>query len=212
MVQSDSAVRYYKYGFHLAPMNKKIRLAIFASGSGTNAEAIIKYFQDHPRIQVAMLLSNNPNALALERAKKFNVPYKVFDKQQFSERGEVLHWLKESDATHIVLAGFLWLLPESLVGAFPDKIINIHPSLLPKYGGKGMYGMKVHEAVKAAGDHETGITIHLVNAHYDEGKTLFQASCKISPTDSPQEIAAKVYALEYANYPKTIEVWSLTGP
>jgi len=191
-------------------MKKKFRLAIFASGSGTNAQAIMKYFQHHPQIEVGILLSNNPSAFALERAKIFKVPTRVFDKQQFRESDEVLGWLKELEITHIVLAGFLWLLPESLIHSFTDKIINIHPSLLPKFGGKGMYGMKVHEAVKAAGESESGITIHLVNAHYDDGEILLQDSCKISPTDSAQEIAAKVYALEYSNYPKTIEKWALT--
>ena len=190
-------------------MNRKFRLAIFASGSGTNAEAIMKYFQDHSQIEVGILLSNNPNAFALERAKKFNVPTRVFDKQQFRESNEVLQWLKEFEITHIVLAGFLWLLPENLIQSFSHKIINIHPSLLPKFGGKGMYGMKVHEAVKAAGESESGITIHLVNAQYDDGKILLQASCKISSEDSPKEIAAKVYELEYSNYPKTIERWAL---
>ncbi len=190
-------------------MNKKIHLAIFASGSGTNAEAIMHYFQHHSQIEVAILLSNNPNAFALERAKKFIVPCKVFDKQQFRESGEVLHWLNEFEVTHIVLAGFLWLLPGRLIQFFPDKIINIHPSLLPKFGGKGMYGMKVHEAVKTSRESETGITIHLVNEHFDDGKILVQVSCKISPTDSAQEIATKVFSLEYANYPKTIEKWVL---
>jgi phosphoribosylglycinamide formyltransferase-1 len=190
-------------------MSKKFRLAIFASGSGTNAEAIMTYFQYHSQIQVAILLSNNPAAFALERAKKFHVPTRVFDKQQFRESEDVLRWLKEFEITHIVLAGFLWLLPESLIQSFPDKIINIHPSLLPKFGGKGMYGMKVHEAVKDAGENESGITIHLVNAQYDDGKILHQSSCIISSKDSPAEIAAKVYELEYANYPRTIEEWVL---
>jgi phosphoribosylglycinamide formyltransferase-1 len=191
-------------------MNKKVRLAIFASGSGTNAEAIMNYFQHHFQVQVVIVLSNNQDAFALERAKKFNVPTRVFDKQQFRESDEVVGWLKGFEVTHIVLAGFLWLLPENLIQSFPHKIINIHPSLLPKFGGKGMYGMKVHEAVKEARENETGITIHLVNSHYDEGKILHQASCKISTTDSAQEIAAKVYALEYSNYPKTIEQWALS--
>ena len=190
-------------------MSKKFRLAIFASGSGTNAEAIMKYFQHHPQIEVGILLSNNSNAFALERAKKFNIPTRVFDKQQFRESDEVLSWLREFEITHVVLAGFLWLLPENLVQSFSDKVINIHPSLLPKFGGKGMYGMKVHEAVKAAGESESGITIHLVNAKYDDGRILHQSSCIISPEDSPQKIAAKVYELEYANYPKTIEKWVL---
>jgi len=190
-------------------MDKKIRLAIFASGSGTNAEAIMDYFKHHSQIQVTILLSNNPEALALERAKKFNVSIKVFDKQQFRESYQVLSWLNEFEVSHIVLAGFLWLLPKSLIQFFPDRIINIHPSLLPKFGGKGMYGMKVHEAVKTSRETETGITIHLVNEHFDDGKILVQASCKISTADSAQEIASKVYALEYANYPKVIEKWVL---
>ena len=169
----------------------------------------MQYFQHHAQIEVAILLSNNQKAFALERAKKFNIPFKVFNKQQFRESGDVLHWLIEFEVTHIVLAGFLWLLPEKLIQSFPGKIINIHPSLLPKFGGKGMYGMNVHEAVKASGESETGITIHLVNAHYDDGKILLQESCKISPTDSAEEIASKVYKLEYANYPRVIEKWVL---
>jgi len=212
MVQSDPVAGYCKYGFHLdALMNKKIRLAIFASGSGTNAEAIMNYFQHHPKMEVVVLLSNNAHAMALERAKNFNVPSLIFDKQQLGETHEVLDWLTKYQVTHLVLAGFLWLLPERLIQAFPDKIINIHPSLLPKFGGKGMFGIRVHEAVKAAGELETGITIHVVNAKYDEGRILRQAKCKILGSDSPQEIARKVYALEYANYPKTIEEWALTG-
>lgn len=169
----------------------------------------MNYFQHHVQIQVAILLSNNAEAGALQRARKFNVPYRVFNKKQFRDSDEVLGWLREFDVTHIILAGFLWLLPESLIESFPNKIINIHPSLLPKYGGKGMYGMKVHEAVKNAGEKESGITIHLVNAHYDEGEILLQKSCKILNTDSADEIAAKVYSLEYENYPKTIEKWVL---
>ena len=171
----------------------------------------MKYFQHHPSISVALLLSNNPNAFALERAKRFNVATRVFDKQQFRESDEVLRWLKEFEITHIVLAGFLWLLPENLIQSFSDKIINIHPSLLPKFGGKGMYGMKVHEAVKEAAEKESGITIHLVNAQYDDGKILHQSSCIISSEDSPKEIAAKVYELEYANYPRIIEEWVLAN-
>jgi len=139
---------------------KKPRLAIFASGSGSNAEAIMTYFQDYPQIEVAALLSSNANAFALTRAKKFNVPTKVFNKNQFRECDEVLKWLHEHKITHIVLAGFLLLIPEKLIDVFPNKIVNIHPSLLPKFGGKGMYGIKVHEAVVAAGERETGITIH----------------------------------------------------
>ncbi len=191
-------------------MSSPFRIAIFASGNGSNAEAIMDHFKHHAQIEVVILLSNNQNAFALERAKKFKVPTKVFDKIQFRESDEVLNRLKEFEVTHLVLAGFLWLLPERLIQKFPNRIINIHPSLLPKFGGKGMYGLNVHQAVKAAGEEETGITIHEVNSVYDEGKILFQASCKISSTDTPQSIAAKVNELEYKNYPKTIERWVLS--
>lgn len=188
-------------------MSSKSRIAILASGSGSNAEQIIKHFQHHPAIEVVLLLSNNPEAFALERAKKFNIPTKVFSRQAFKETREVLDWLKEKKVTHVVLAGFLWLIPDYLVQAYPDHIINIHPALLPKFGGKGMYGMRVHEAVKAAAESETGITIHLVNEHYDEGKILFQGRCAIGSTHSPEDIAACVHKLEYEFYPKVIEQW-----
>lgn len=183
------------------------RIAVFASGSGTNAEEIFKYFRHHPAIEVAALLSNNPNAFALERSKKYGVPTYVFNRKQFRETRVVLEWLKEMQVTHLVLAGFMWLVPDYLIKAYPDKIINIHPALLPKYGGKGMYGMHVHEAVKVAGEKETGITIHLVNERYDEGRILFQARCEVFPSDTPDGIAEKVHRLEYAHYPQEIEVW-----
>lgn len=128
------------------------------------------------------------------------------------ETGEVLRWLEEDQVSHIVLAGFMWLVPLDIIKAFPYKIINIHPALLPRYGGKGMYGMKVHEEVKKAGDLRTGITIHLVNEKYDEGAVLFQAECRVGTDDTPVEIANKVHHLEYAHYPKEIERWILNGP
>ncbi len=184
------------------------RLAIFASGSGTNAEQIMLHFKQHPKIEVALMLSNKPDAFVLARTKKFNVPCKVFTRQLFSD--EVLHWLLEEKITHIVLAGFMWLMPSSIIKKFPGKIINIHPALLPKFGGKGMYGHYVHEAVKAAGEKETGITIHLVNEKYDEGEILCQASCTVDPYDSPEQIADKVHALEHRHYPEQIEKW-ITG-
>ena len=170
---------------------KKISLAILASGNGTNAEAILKHFQNHERISVALVLSNNPVAMVLERAGKFKVPIKVFSRLQF--RVEVVSWLKEAGITHIILAGFLWLIPESLIKAYPAKIINIHPSLLPRHGGKGMYGHAVHEAVKNSGDKETGITIHLVNERFDEGKIIFQTSCPLNSTDTPDSIIRLSY-------------------
>jgi len=186
----------------------RVRLALFASGSGTNAEAIMNHFANHPEVKVTMLVSNNPDAYALERAKRFHVPTRVCSRQEF-QNGTVLHWLGEAGVTHIVLAGFLWLIPENLISAFRDRIVNIHPALLPKYGGKGMYGSKVHEAVKAAGETQTGITIHLVNEHYDEGRILFQASCRITSADTPESIAEKVHALEHRHFPSVIEQWSL---
>lgn len=182
------------------------RLAILASGNGTNAEAIMRYFQRHEKIRVALLLSNNPEAFALKRATKFTIPTRVFNREQFKGQ-EIVRWLKEEGVTHVVLAGFLWLVPPSLLHAFPNKIINIHPSLLPKHGGKGMYGDRVHEAVKDSGDKKSGITIHLVNENFDEGRIIFQAECPVEPADTPQSIAAKVHALEHLHYPRVLEEW-----
>ncbi|MBL7859205.1 MAG: phosphoribosylglycinamide formyltransferase [Cyclobacteriaceae bacterium] len=193
-------------------MSTQSRIAIFASGSGSNAEEIFKYFQGHASIEVVLLLSNNPEAYALERAKKFHIPTLVFNRKQWRESEIVLEWLKEKEITHVVLAGFLWLVPVYLIRAFPGKIINIHPALLPKFGGKGMYGMKVHEAVKASGDTETGITIHEVNEQYDEGKILHQSKCVVTPNDSPNDIAQKIHQLEYVHYPRIIEQWIKSNP
>lgn len=193
------------FPFLCTPMKSKI--AIFASGSGTNAEEIMKYFQNHPAAEVVLLLSNKPEAFALERAKKFNIPTLTFDRNQWRESEIVLSWLQEKQVTHVVLAGFLWLIPAYLIKAYPNQIINIHPALLPKYGGKGMYGMKVHEAVRAANETESGITIHAVNEHYDEGEIILQAKCSVAPTDSPQDIANKIHKLEYEHFPKAIESW-----
>ncbi|HCW05950.1 MAG TPA: phosphoribosylglycinamide formyltransferase [Cytophagales bacterium] len=189
----------------------KSRIAIFASGGGSNAEAIIKYFQHHNSVEIAAVVSNNPSALVLERAKKFGIKSVVFDKNQFRECDDVLNWLSENKITHIVLAGFLLLIPQRLIEAYPDKIINIHPSLLPKFGGKGMYGLKVHEAVIAAGEKETGITIHLVNDHYDEGKILAQEKCDVLPSDNSKSVAEKVLQLEHRHFPTVIERWVARG-
>lgn len=188
-------------------MNQPARLAVFLSGNGSNAEAIFSYFKNHSSIQVVLVLSNNPEAFGLQRASKFNIPSRVFTKQQFREGDEVVQWLREAKVTHIVLAGFLWLIPANLIHEYPHRMINIHPALLPKYGGKGMYGAKVHETVKAAGETETGITIHEVDEHYDEGRILFQGKCPIHPTYSVQQIAEQVQRLEHAHYPRVIERW-----
>lgn len=191
----------------LCAMNKPARLAVFLSGNGSNAEAIFNHFKNHSTIKVALVLSNNPGAPGLERAHKFNIPTRVFTRQQFHESEEVIGWLKDTEITHIVLAGFLWLVPQQLIEAFSNSIINIHPALLPKYGGKGMYGMKVHEAVKNAGETETGITIHEVDEHYDRGRILFQGKCPVHSTYTTQQIAEQVQRLEHAHYPRVIERW-----
>ncbi len=190
-------------------MSRKSRIVIFASGGGTNAEKIIKHFRSHPSIEVVLVLSNNPRAFVLTRARTFGIETNVFDRQQFTESQIVLGWLRDKEVTHIVLAGFLWLIPAYLIDAFPDRIINIHPALLPAYGGKGMYGMKVHEAVRNANEKETGITIHLVNKKYDDGRVLFQAKCPVGTGDTPEQIAEKVHCLEYESYPRVIEKWIL---
>jgi phosphoribosylglycinamide formyltransferase 1 len=188
-------------------MSSKSRIAILASGSGTNAEQIMLHFQKHDSIEVALVLSNKQDAFVLERAKKFGVTSKVFNRQQFKEIDQVLNWLNENRISHIVLAGFMWLMPENIIRAYLNKIVNIHPALLPRFGGKGMYGHHVHEAVKAAGEKKTGITIHLVNEKYDEGRILFQASTSLDSTDTPDSIANKVHALEHKHYPEQIEKW-----
>lgn len=189
-------------------MNKS-RIAIFASGNGSNAEEIIRHFAHHPSIEVALVLTNNPQAYVIERAKKYLIPSAVFSREDFTKTDRVLNILRSADVSHIVLAGFLWLIPDNLIKAFPN-IINIHPALLPSFGGKGMFGMKVHEAVRDAGVSETGITIHLVNEHYDEGKIVFQERCKVEKHFSAEQISAAVHALEYKYYPVVIEKW-ITG-
>lgn len=183
------------------------RIAIFISGNGSNAEKIIEHFQNQETIKVSLLLSNNAEAYGLQRAARYNIATLVFNKVQFRESDEIISVLRAAGITHIVLAGFLWLIPQNLIEAFPNRIINIHPALLPKFGGKGMYGMRVHEAVKAADEIETGITIHEVNAHYDEGKILSQQKCRVQKSDSPEQIAAKVQQLEHQYYPQVIEKW-----
>ncbi|HTF19043.1 MAG TPA: phosphoribosylglycinamide formyltransferase [Chryseolinea sp.] len=183
------------------------RIAIFASGNGSNAEEIIRHFKHHQDVEVSLLLSNSPDAYALKRAENHGIASKIFDRKIYRESTQILEWLEEAGITHIVLAGFLWLLPAYILDRYPNRIINIHPALLPKYGGKGMYGMKVHEAVKAAGDTVSGITIHLVDAQYDEGRVVFQATCPVSADDRPEDIAAKIHVLEYQHFPKEIEKW-----
>lgn len=180
-------------------------IAIFASGSGTNAENIIRYFQKNNSIRVSLVLSNNSDAYVVERAYRLGVSCSVFIKEDWTAGDEILAVLQEAHIDFIVLAGFLVRVPDLLLHAYPNKIINMHPALLPKFGGKGMYGDRVHEAVVAAGEKETGITIHYINEHYDEGSIIFQATCPVLPDDSPESVAKKVHVLEYEHFPLVIE-------
>ena len=180
-------------------------IAIFASGEGTNAQKIINYFSRSESIRVALVVSNKPNANVLNRAKDAGVPTLLIDRQTFYNSNQTIEQLNLAKIDFIVLAGFLWLIPESLVKAFPNKIINIHPALLPKFGGKGMYGMIVHEAVIEAKEKKSGITIHFVNEKYDEGKIISQHSCKIDEHDTAELLAQKIHHLEYEFFPKAIE-------
>lgn len=183
----------------------KKNIAIFASGSGSNAENIIRYFRDNDSICVSLVLSNKSDAYVLERAHRLGVSYSVFPKEDWVAGDEVLAVLQEYRIDFIVLAGFLVRVPDLILHAYPNKIINIHPALLPKFGGKGMYGSRVHEAVVAAGEKESGITIHYINERYDEGNTIFQATCPVLPDDTPEDVAEKVHALEYKHFPLIIE-------
>jgi phosphoribosylglycinamide formyltransferase-1 len=183
-------------------MNRK-KIIIFASGSGTNAQNIIEYFFENEEVIVDSVWSNKKDAYVLERAKKFQIETFVFNKEEFTGSNLIVEKLKSREVDLIVLAGFLWLVPSNLIKSFP--IINIHPALLPKYGGKGMYGMKVHQAVVENKDEESGITIHYVNEIYDDGEIIFQAKCPVLPSDSPEDVAQKVHQLEYRYFPEVIE-------
>lgn len=179
-------------------------IAIFASGSGSNAENIIDFFQNSDEIQVKLIVSNKADAYVLQRAKSKGIPALTITREMFYHSTDVINILDVLKIDLIVLAGFLWLVPESLVNAFETKIINIHPALLPNYGGKGMYGKKVHEAVKANGEKETGITIHYVNEAYDEGNIVAQFSCELSEMDTVDDIASKIHDLEMIHFPEVI--------
>lgn len=186
------------------PFNMK-HIAIFASGSGTNAENIIRYFQKHTSIRVAIVLSNKKDAYVIERARRLDIPVYVFDREVFYKTDAILDVLRENKTDLVVLAGFLWLVPENILKQYANRIINIHPALLPKYGGKGFYGMAVHEAVIRSGDKESGISIHYVNEKYDAGQVIFQVRCPVERGDTPETLAQKVHRLEYEWFPKVIE-------
>jgi phosphoribosylglycinamide formyltransferase 1 len=181
------------------------RLAIFASGSGTNAENIIRFFRPKENTSVGLVLCNKPDAKVIERAKSLGVETFVFSREDLYNSDRILRILRDHQVSHIVLAGFLWLVPESLVKEYPGAVVNIHPALLPKYGGKGMYGARVHEAVIANREPESGITIHYVNEKYDDGNIIFQATCPVDENETPESLAAKIHQLEYDHFPRIIE-------
>lgn len=181
------------------------KIAIFASGAGSNARKIHEHFKQNAKVSVNIIVSNKPDAPVLEFAKNQKIDTQVIDRQSFYHSEKILYELQKREIDLIVLAGFLWLVPEYLVRGFENRIINIHPALLPKFGGKGMYGANVHRAVKAAGETETGITIHFVNEKFDDGAIIFRASCAVDETDTPESIAQKVHSLEHRYFPKVIE-------
>jgi len=181
------------------------KIVIFASGSGSNAQAILDHFADSQAVSVVQIFSNNPQAGVLERAKKAGIGALSFNKSAFAKANSIHQLLNTIDPDLIVLAGFLWKFPDHLIADFPNKIINIHPALLPNYGGKGMYGIHVHTAVVGNKEAVSGITIHYVNSNYDEGAIIEQVSCQLDPTDTAQDVARKVLALEHIHLPRTIE-------
>lgn len=181
------------------------RIAIFASGNGTNAEHIAAYFSGHSQIRVALILSNREDAYVLKRAENLGIPSKVFNRKMFCQTDEVIQWLKDSSIHFIVLAGFLWLVPSRILNVYRGRIINIHPALLPDFGGKGMFGDAVHKAVLKAGVQTSGITIHYVDENYDHGNIIFQATCNVDSNDTPESLAEKIHQLEYKYYPLVIE-------
>jgi phosphoribosylglycinamide formyltransferase-1 len=180
-----------------------VNIAVLASGRGTNAENLIEYFSEHPHGRVALVLTNNPRSRVIDIAREWKVPHVVFTRKEL-EDGTVLSLLSKRGIDFIVLAGFLWLVPEAIIGAYRDRIVNIHPALLPKFGGLGMYGERVHQAVSDSGDDVSGITIHKVNERYDEGDVIAQFECAIDPESDPDLIAARVQSLELKHYPEVI--------
>ena len=184
---------------------KPVNLAIFASGAGSNAAKIIQHFQNHPLINIALVVSNKPGAGVIQIAEKNKIPVLLIEKEQFFRGNAYLDELKKNDIHWIILAGFLWKIPAAILETYPGKIINIHPALLPNYGGKGMYGNYVHEAVISSKDKESGITIHYVDEQYDHGATIFQARCPVHDDDTAASLAQRIHQLEHQHYPKVIE-------
>jgi phosphoribosylglycinamide formyltransferase 1 len=183
------------------------RIAIFASGSGSNAENITQYFSENSDVAIDLVLTNKPKAGVIERANRLNLELLVFNREEFYTQNSITQLLLDRKIDLIVLAGFLWLIPNSLIQAFPKRIVNVHPALLPAYGGKGMYGHHVHEAVIRNAEKKSGITIHLVNEKYDEGEILFQAEVDVLESDTSDTLASKIHQLEYSHFPKVIETY-----
>lgn len=184
---------------------KKKHIAIFASGSGSNAENISRFFNRHPTVEVSLFLTNKPDAAINERAKKLGIPCYIFDREDFYNSGKVITELTKYYIDLVVLAGFLWLIPSNLIMKYPKAIVNIHPALLPKFGGKGMYGVRVHQSVIENREKESGITIHYVNGEYDAGDIIFQVKCFVTENETPESLAGKVHELEYRYFPEIIE-------
>ncbi|MDR2084857.1 MAG: phosphoribosylglycinamide formyltransferase [Bacteroidales bacterium] len=182
-----------------------MNIAIFASGNGSNAECIAKHFSQNDNVNIKLILTNKPDAYVIKRAENLNIPCVVFSNAELKDKDGILKILKKNNIDLIILAGFLLLIPDFIIDNYPDKIINIHPALLPKFGGKGMYGMNVHKAVIDAKEKESGITIHYLNDSYDEGKIISKINCKISDDDTPESLAEKIHALEYKYYPIVID-------
>jgi len=192
------------FALQILPMSTTQRIVIFASGNGTNAQRIIEYFTSKT-VEIALILTNKPTAKVLKRADKLNVSAICFNRKSFYDTNQILAILQEIKPNLIVLAGFLWLFPENILKAFPDKVINIHPALLPDFGGKGMYGDHVHTAVIASAKRESGITIHYVTPEYDKGNIIFQAIISISDGETPETLAEKIHELEHEHFPVVIE-------
>lgn len=190
---------------------KSVKIAIFASGSGSNAQNIVNHFNSHNNIEISLILSNKNDAFVLERAKRLGIKSLTFTREELNSTSRVEDILKENSIDLIILAGFLLKIPVSLLEKYPSRIINIHPALLPLFGGKGMYGMNVHKAVIESGQKESGITIHLVDEHYDHGSTLFQAKCVVEDGDTPDSLAQKIHNLEGEYFPKVIETFVETN-
>lgn len=191
--------------------DEKIYIAIFASGSGSNALKLIEHFKNHSFIDVKLIVCNNPKAGVIEKAIHYGIELLMIEKDRFFEGDAYVNTIKEKEISWIILAGFLWKIPKMLIEAFPDKIINIHPALLPKFGGKGMYGKYVHEAVLAAKEQKSGITIHLVDEIYDHGKIIFQAECNVDASETPETMAKKVQELEHTHFAREVEKF-VSGP